>query len=274
MLVVDNLSKVYGNFKALDGVSFSLEKGSVLGLIGENGAGKSTTIKILVGLLRPSSGRVEYDGLELFENLRVIRRKIGYVPEVDSLYDDMKAFDYLKFFADIYGVDWKRGKRLMEMLGIPNKRIAELSKGMKRKLSIARSLVHDPEYLIYDEPMGGLDPSTSLMIAEFMKRLRGKAILFSAHNLYYVEYVCDEVIIMKNGRVLYYGDLEELKGLQKYIVKFKVNGKVDEFVTEDVKELNEFLRSILEEGGEILDLGVSTRRLEDIYFDLIGRSPS
>jgi len=274
MLVVENLRKVYGNFKALDGISFTLERGSILGLVGENGAGKSTTIRILVGLLKPTSGRVEYDGLDLFENLKVIKRRIGYVPEVDSLYEDMKALDYLKFFAAIYGVNKGRCEELMEMLGIPNKTIAELSKGMKRKLTIARSLVHDPDYLIYDEPMGGLDPSTSLMIAEFMKGLREKAILFSAHNLYYVEYVCDEVIIMKGGKILYYGDIENLKGLQRYVVKYRLNGKVEEFVSDDGKELNEFLRSVLEDGGEVLSVNVSTRRLEDVYFELIGESPS
>lgn len=274
MLVVEDVSKVYGDFVALKGVSFTVERGEVVGLIGENGAGKSTTIRIVVGLLRPTSGRVEYDGLELFENLKTVRRRIGYVPEVDSLYEDMKALDYLKFFADVYGVDVDYGRRIMEMLGVPNKRIAELSKGMKRKLSIARSLVHDPDYLIYDEPMGGLDPSTSLFIAEFIKKLRDKAVLFSAHNLYYVEFVCDKVVIMKGGRVLYYGDIEELRGLQRYVVRYRLDGREEEFVTEDVKELNEMLKGILTDGGEIISVESSARRLEDVYFSLIGRSPS
>jgi len=274
VLVVEDVSKVYGDFVALKGVSFTVERGEVVGLIGENGAGKSTTIRIVVGLLRPTSGRVEYDGLELFENLKTVRRRIGYVPEVDSLYEDMKALDYLKFFADVYGVDVDYGRRIMEMLGVPNKRIAELSKGMKRKLSIARSLVHDPDYLIYDEPMGGLDPSTSLFIAEFIKKLRDKAVLFSAHNLYYVEFVCDKVVIMKGGRVLYYGDIEELRGLQRYVVRYRLDGREEEFVTEDVKELNEMLKGILTDGGEIISVESSARRLEDVYFSLIGRSPS
>ena len=267
--------KRYGDFLALKGVSFEIERGEILGLIGENGAGKSTTIRILVGLLRPTSGKVEYDGLDLFENLKVIKRRIGYVPEIDSLYEDMRALDYLKFFANLYGVDERRGKELMDLLGIPNKMIAELSKGMRRKLSIARSLIHDPDYLIYDEPIGGLDPTTSLFIAEFLRGMKDKAILFSAHNLYYVEFVCDKVAIMKEGRILYYGDMEELKGLQRYVLRYRLDGKEGEYVAEDVKELNEFLRGVVGEGGEILGVEVSTRRLEDVYFSLIrGRALS
>ncbi len=272
MLVVENLVKRYGDFLALKGIGFEIRRGEILGLIGENGAGKSTTIKILVGLLKPDSGRVEYDGMNFFENKSRLKKNIGYVPEVDSLYEDMNAFEYLIFFASLYGVEkrkaGKRAKRLISSLKIPNKKISEFSKGMKRKLSIARSLMHDPDYLIYDEPIGGLDPSTSLFIAEFMKDLKDKAILFSAHNLYYVEFVCDKIAIMKDGKILYYGDLEELKGMQRYVLHYKLDGVEKTFATNDVDALNEFLKEIIPK-GRIIKIEVDTPRLEDIYFSLI-----
>jgi len=274
MLKVDNLVKRYGNFLALKGISFEIRRGEILGLIGENGAGKSTTIKILVGLLRPTSGKVEYDGLDFFKHKSKLKKNIGYVPEVDSLYEDMNAFDYLMFFASLYGIHSekarKKAEELMKALNIPNKSISEFSKGMRRKLSIARSLIHDPDYLIYDEPIGGLDPSTSLFIAEFMRDLENKAILFSAHNLYYVEFVCDKIAIMKEGRILYYGDLEELRGMQNYVLHYRLDGVENTFKTNDIEELNEFLKEIASR-GRIVRIEVEAMRLEDLYFSLIRR---
>jgi len=275
MLRVRDLVKKYGDFTAVKGVSFDLRRGEVLGLIGENGAGKSTTIKVLVGLLKPTSGVVEYDGLDIVRDRRRVKRRIGYVPEVDSLYEDMLPIDYLLFFSSLYGVDRRKAERraieLMDKLGIPNKRISELSKGMKRKLSIARSLIHDPDYLILDEPIGGLDPTTSMVIAEFMRELRDKAILFSAHNLYYVEYVCDKVLIMKEGRVLYYGSMDELRGMQNYVVRYRLDGVERVFRTNDVDRLSEFLAEVAGR-GRIIGIDVEYRRLEDLYFSLIKRN--
>ncbi len=270
MLKVRGLVKRYGDFTAVNGVSFDLRRGEILGLIGENGAGKSTTIKVLVGLLKPTSGRVEYDGLDIVRHRREVKKRIGYVPEVDSLYEDMFPLDYLLFFSSLYGVKGaeKRALDLLKKLGIPNRRISELSKGMKRKLSIARALVHDPDYLILDEPIGGLDPTTSMMIAEFMRGLRDKAILFSAHNLYYVEYICDKVMILKGGRVLYYGSIEDLRGMQSYVVRYRVNGEERVFRTNDVDELSEFLKDVLGR-GRIVGIDVEYKRLEDLYFSLI-----
>ncbi len=270
MLIVENLTKAYGDFLAVKGVSFSVDKGEILGLIGENGAGKSTTIKILVGLLKPTSGTVEYDGLNLFENLDTIRRRIGYVPEIDTLYEDMKAREYLEFFASLYNANIKRIDYVMDILKIPDKTIAEFSKGMKRKLSIARSLLHNPDYLIYDEPIGGLDPTTALFIADFMKSLKDKAILFSAHNLYYVEMICSKVAIMKSGKILYYGDVEELKGMNTYKLYYKEDQTVKEFKTNDVEELNEFIREIALK-AKIVRIYMDVRRLEDVYFELMKR---
>jgi ABC-2 type transport system ATP-binding protein len=258
VLRVEELVKTYGNFTALKGVSFSVRRGEVLGLLGENGAGKSTTIRILVGLITPTSGVVEYDGVDLFSNLDELRRRIGYVPEVDALYEDMTAEEYLKFFASLYDVEFKRD--IMDKLGIPNKVIGAMSKGMKRKLSVARSLIHNPDYLIYDEPFSGLDPMISLTLADFLKSLKDKAILFSAHNLYYVEYLCDRVVIMKSGEVIYEGDVEEIRGLKTYVIKTE-RGAVK---TNDVSELVNVLRN-----ERVLSIDVEVKRLEDLYFELM-----
>ncbi|WP_457549481.1 ABC transporter ATP-binding protein [Archaeoglobus sp.] len=258
MLRVEKLVKTYGNFIALKGVSFRVRRGEILGLIGENGAGKSTTIRILVGLTTPTSGVVEYDGIDFFSNLDELKRKIGYVPEVDALYEDMTAKEYLKFFASLYGVKFK--KEIMDKLGIPNKVIGEMSKGMKRKVSVARSLIHNPDYLIYDEPFSGLDPMVSLTLADFLKSLKDKAILFSAHNLYYVEYLCDRVVIMKSGEVIYEGDVEEIRGLKTYVIKTE-GGVVK---TNDVSELVDVMRN-----ERVLSIDVEVKRLEDLYFELM-----
>ena len=279
MLKVTGLKKVYGDVVAVDSVSFHLDRGEILGLIGENGAGKSTTLKIISGLIKPDAGRVEYSGKELFSNLNEIKKKIGYLPEFDALYEGMTAREYLMFFSSFYGVDEStaenRAKRLMEMLKIPaDRRLGGFSKGMKRKVSIARTLMHDPEYLIYDEPTGGLDPGTSLFIAEFLSKLREerKSIIFSAHNMYYVESVCDRVAIMKNGRFIYFGDMEDLiKAGRKYVIVYSENGREGRITTESVDELNRILRDVISSGGKILKVEPQVMRLEDVYFSLVGR---
>ncbi|AEA48113.1 ABC transporter ATP-binding protein [Archaeoglobus veneficus] len=272
VLKANGLKKRYGNFEALKGVSFELDSGEILGLIGENGAGKSTIIKILTGLIEPTDGKVEYFGRD-FGEFKEVKNDIGYLPEVDSLYENMNALEYLSFFASIYGVkDKRRIDELLEMLKIPaNKPLGEFSKGMKRKVAIARTLIHDPQILIYDEPTGGLDPSTSLFIANFMRELKkkGKAILFSAHNMYYVESVCDKVLILKSGEALYYGPIDELKAGKKYVVHYRENGREDRFVTDDIKELNEFIQGLTASGGRIVNIYSEAMRLEDVYFALV-----
>jgi len=272
VLKVEGLKKRYGNFEALKGVSFELEAGEILGLIGENGAGKSTIIKTLTGLTEPTDGRIEYFGRN-FREFRGVKENIGYLPEVDSLYENMEAFEYLSFFASLYGVkDRIRIEKLLDMLDIPEgKPLGEFSKGMQRKVAIARTLIHNPTILIYDEPTGGLDPSTSLFIASFMKELKkdGKAILFSAHNMYYVESVCDKVLILKEGEVVYYGPIDRLKTGKEYVVQYRENGKVDKFTTKDLKELNEFIQNLTASGGKIVNIYSEAMRLEDIYFSIV-----
>lgn len=276
MLKVRELCKNYGDLNALSNTNFDLEESTILGLIGENGAGKSTIIKILSGLIEPTSGTVEYFGEDFQANKDKIKRRIGYLPEVDSLYENMNPVEYLQFFASLYDIPASKAREeaynLIKMLNIPAERaISEFSKGMKRKVAIARTLIHDPDILIYDEPTGGLDPSTSLFIAEFMKKLKeeGKGILFSAHNMYYVESVCDKIIVLKQGKMLYYGTLDELREGKKYVIQYKENGKVDTFETYEISELNSFIKSLAKTESTILKIDSEVARLEDLYFSIL-----
>ncbi len=270
VLEVRNLVKRYGNFEAVKGISFSVKKGEVLCLIGENGAGKSTTLKILAGLIKPDGGEVKYFGRDFGEDTK---RIIGYLPEIDALYDNMTVSEYLNLFADIYGVR-ANIDGLLERLNLPDKYISELSKGMKRKVSIARTLLHDPDVLIYDEPTGGLDPTTSLSIAELMRELaeRGKIIVFSAHNMYYVERIADKVVVMKGGEVLYSGSLGELIGQNTtYRVDYSLNGRRESVELSEIDELLEFVEKVKERGGKVLEIEREVPRLENVYFNLIRR---
>lgn len=270
-----NLTKKYGDFTALDNVSFEIKEGEILGLIGENGAGKSTTIKIIVGLIEPTNGRVEYFGKGFNED---VKKMIGYLPEVDALYENMNAIEYLTFFASLYDIPSntakKKARKLLNMLNLQNKQISEFSKGMRRKLSIARTLIHDPKILIYDEPTGGLDPTTSLFIARLLEELKeNKIILFSAHNMYYVESICDKVVILKKGKMLYYGELNELIDVgREYTIFYALNGKKDVFTTSSVDELNKFVKEIVINGGKILGMEEKSPRLEDVYFSLVNKN--
>lgn len=270
MLEVRDLVKRYGNFEAVRGISFSVKKGEVLGLIGENGAGKSTTLKILAGLIEPDGGEVRYFGRDFDED---IKKVIGYLPEIDALYDNMTVSEYLNLFAEIYGVRANIDK-LLEKLNLPDKYISELSKGMKRKVSIARTLLHDPQVLIYDEPTGGLDPTTSLSIAELMRGLAegGKIIVFSAHNMYYVERIADKVVVMKDGEALYSGSLGDLIGQNiRYRVEYSINGRRDSVELSEIDELLEFVEKVRGQGGRVLEIEREVPRLENVYFNLIKR---
>ncbi len=165
-----NLKKDFDGFVALDGISFSFEKSGIFGVVGHNGAGKTTLLKILCGLIPPSSGTLTMDGIDVLKNPDAVKQVLGYLPEESRLYETMTVDDYLRFFGEIYGLSKEtmrsRGSELLASLSLEpdKKKIGELSKGMKRKVAIARSLIHDPSILIFDEPTSGLDPMTSRFI--------------------------------------------------------------------------------------------------------------
>jgi ABC-2 type transport system ATP-binding protein len=221
MIEATALSKKYRDVPALDAISFCFEEGEVIGIIGHNGAGKTTLLKLLAGLILPSSGTLCLHGIDVARNPDQVKELIGYLPEESRLYETMTAEDYLAFFGEIYGLSREeiaaRRERLFAALALQTdgKKLSEFSKGMKRKVAIARSLLHDPAILICDEPTSGLDPMTSRFILDYLRGLRegGKTVLLSAHNLSQVEAICDRIMILRRGRIMAVGSMPELRAM-------------------------------------------------------------
>ena len=238
MIEATALSKEYRDVPALDKLSFSFEEGEVIGIIGHNGAGKTTLLKLLAGLILPSSGTLCLHGIDVARHPERIKELIGYLPEESRLYETMTAEDYLTFFGEIYGLSRgeisARRERLFTALALQTdgKKLSEFSKGMKRKVAIARSLLHDPSILIYDEPTSGLDPMTSRFILDYVRGLRegGKTVILSAHNLSQVEAICDRVMILRRGTIMAMGSMPELRamfGTVSYSVYYSAAGHGD-----------------------------------------------
>jgi ABC-2 type transport system ATP-binding protein len=281
---VRDLRKEYGGFVAVEGSSFTVDSGEVFGVIGPNGAGKTTTLKTLAGLLEPTSGRVEIDGAPA--GARETRRNLGFLPEESPLYEEMTPLSYLRFFADLYDVPRStaddRIHDALDRLELDHRdrALGDMSKGMKRKVAIARSLVNDPDVLVYDEPASGLDPLTTNYIIEFTRELaaEGRTVVFSAHNLYHVEEVCDRVAIMNEGRIVAKGPLEALRdryGDTEYHVFTTVDlpGAVAEngryrSVVEDMESVEELRSTATDRGGTIDDIRTVEPSLERLFLDL------
>ena len=219
MITARSLTKCYDGFTALDDVSFSFPDAGIFGIIGHNGAGKTTLLKCIAGLIAPSSGELVVNGIDVVRDPVALKATLGYLPEESRLYETMTAEDYLAFFGEIYGIPTEeilvRTRRLFSALSLEpdGKKLGEFSKGMKRKTAIARSLIHDPKFLVYDEATSGLDPMTSRFIADYLKKLKGegRTIVLSAHNLFQVEAICDQVMILRRGKVVASGTMKELR---------------------------------------------------------------
>ncbi len=281
MIEASELSKRYGDVIALDQVSFTCREGEIFGIIGHNGAGKTTLLKILSGLVKPTSGSLSIGGTDISGDPIRIKEQIGYLPEESRLYETMRVPEYLRFFGEIYGLDRMtidaRADLLLTQLSLnpEGKMIGNLSKGMKRKVAIARSLIHDPSLLIYDEPGSGLDPMTSRFIIEYLKQLRmqGKTIILSAHNLNQVEEICDHVLILRRGREMVLGTMPELReqfGSIRYEIWFILP---DDAVPPEGAQLHDHLwlisvRSITDLNAMTLDItgrGGTVERIESRY---------
>lgn len=218
LVVTDRLTKQYGEFTALAGCSLEVKPGEVFGLLGPNGAGKSTVMKILTCFMSATSGAVEVAGHDVYAKPLVVRRAVGYQPESVPLYDEMVVHDYLVFMAKMRGVTKKqRAERVREvaaqcgLLDVMGKLVRELSKGYRQRVGLAQALVHDPQVVILDEPMSGLDPNQIIEIRDLIKRVgREKTVIFSSHILQEVENVCDRVILLKRGRIVADAPVAEL----------------------------------------------------------------
>lgn len=219
-ITVSNITKIYGEQKALNGVSFSINTGQVVGFLGPNGAGKSTMMKIISGFIPPTTGEVLVSGTSIFASDYDFRRNVGYLPENNPLYTDMYVKEYLLFVARIYGLGSKSNQRVKELIDLTgigyeqNKRIGSLSKGYKQRVGMAQALMHDPEVLILDEPTSGLDPNQIVEIRRLITEVgREKTIMLSTHIMQEVEAICQRIIIINRGNLIADGNNSEILAL-------------------------------------------------------------
>lgn len=262
MIEIKGLTKKYGDFKALDNIDISLKEGTVFGFVGANGAGKSTTFLILATLLQPTSGELFINGINVRENPAEVRKLIGYMPDFFGVYDQLKAEEYLDFYGASYGMSEKERKKiipqLLELVNLTNKRyeyVDLLSRGMKQRLCLARSLIHDPKVLILDEPASGLDPRARVEMREILKTLKkmGKTILISSHILPELAEMCDEIGVIDGGRIIAHGSVNEiqsqLRGEKILTVRFaELSPKIIHFFEEDP-----FVSNIIEsDSGDVI----------------------
>ena len=207
-ITVTNLTKTYGTQKAVDDISFTINKGEIVGFLGPNGAGKSTTMKIITGYIPANSGTATVCGITVDENNNETKKKIGYLPEANPLYYDMFVREYIDFITNVHHVPNKKEKieEVIRTVGLTveaNKKVGQLSKGYKQRVGLAAALVHDPEVLILDEPTSGLDPNQIVEIRDVIKKLgENKTVLFSSHILQEVQAICDRVIIINKGTIV------------------------------------------------------------------------
>ena len=221
---IQDLYMSYGSNQVLNGINIEIPKGQIIGYIGPNGAGKSTTVKILLGLITNYSGKVRVMGEDISTGSIEYKKKIGYVPETAEIYDNLTAREYLTFLGELYGMSYEetdnKAKKLMQLFGIAevyDSRITSYSKGMKQKVLIISSLLHNPEILFFDEPLSGLDANSVMIFKEIMSSLvnKGKTIFYSSHIMEVVEKISDRIILINKGNVVADGTFDQLKAKNK-----------------------------------------------------------
>ena len=253
---VSGLTKKYGEFTALDSLTLSVQRGTILGLIGPNGAGKTTTIKILVGLARPTSGTARIAGVDCVRESRKIKHLVGYLPDRFGSYDNMRVHEYLDFFGAAFGIPRrKRAGRIDEVLHttatdwMRDRYVETLSHGMQQRVGIARTLLHDPEVLILDEPANGLDPQARVEMRDLLLRLAsmGKTLIVTSHILPELSRICSQVAIVTHGRLRAFGTLEEIARQihQQRTIEVQLSS------ADDLEQASQLIRSAIEPGAEV-----------------------
>jgi ABC-2 type transport system ATP-binding protein len=220
MIELKGVTKKYGDFRAVDNLSLKVDRGEIFGFLGPNGAGKTTTIKMIAGVLEPSAGSITIGGIEMLKQPEAAKRKIGFIPDRPYLYEKLTAMEFLKFTADLYGVPdekyRKNARYNLEMFSLAdwaNELIESYSHGMKQRLIMSAALLHEPEIIIVDEPMVGLDPAAIIMVKELFKQLarKGVSVFMSTHTLAVAEDTCDRVGIIQRGRLIASGTTSDLQ---------------------------------------------------------------
>ena len=290
MIETKNLSNNFGDLAAVADLNLTIEDGDIFGFIGPNGAGKTTTMRILVTLLQPTRGKAFINGLDVSKNGKKVRKLVGYMPDFMGVYDDLKVFEYLEFFAAAFGIERKKRKSIvegvLELTDLQSKRgaaVDSLSRGMQQRLGLARVLIHDPKVLILDEPASGLDPRARIEIRELLRELKrmGKTIMISSHILSELEEICEHVGIIEHGRLVFSGTLEEIRpklGIQSK-VRVKVLNNQDKAVEllsalpqiRKVQALAEYIAVTFHDGQQTD--GIIARTLVNGGVDIISLQP-
>jgi len=258
MILTKDLTKRYGDFEALKGVSFAIQQGEIIGLLGPNGAGKTTTLKILSGYLQPTSGTAVIDTFDIAKNPLQVKQRLGYLPETNPLYEDMKVDEYLKFVADLKGLAKDKinshVEGIIKKTGLVEKThslINQLSKGYKQRVGIASALINDPHILILDEPTEGLDPNQRIEIRNLIRDVgRDRTVIFSSHILSEVEAISDRVLIIHQGKVVASGTPQELKTQALAQTKLFILAKVDSFAAKQAFASFDGVRSVVKADAE------------------------
>ncbi len=298
---INHLLKQYGEQKAVNAISFTINKGEIVGFLGPNGAGKSTTMKIITGYLAQDAGTVKVCGIDVQESPIEIKKKIGYLPESNPLYSDMYVKEYLQFVAGVHSIVNRDSAiaRVIELTGLQieqKKKIAQLSKGYKQRVGLAAALIHDPEVLILDEPTSGLDPNQIIEIRNVIKNQgQHKTVLFSSHILQEVQAVCDRVIIINKGKIVADDTVAHLQNANKQsqIVTIQFDAAIEPKwlqsldSVQNVREIQPFRFSIqntnpelvrkqvlelsLQHNLNIVSLQTETQSLEDVFRELTSK---
>jgi ABC-2 type transport system ATP-binding protein len=290
MIETKNLTKNYGTLTAVDDLNLTIKEGDIFGFIGPNGAGKTTTMRILVTLLEPTRGSAFINGLNVTKDGKKVRRLVGYMPDFMGVYDDLKVFEYLEFFAAAFGIERKKRKSIvegvLELTDLESKKSAtvdSLSRGMQQRLGLARVLIHDPKVLILDEPASGLDPRARIEIRELLRELKrmGKTIMISSHILSELEEICDNVGIIEHGRLVFSGTLEEIR--PRLGIESKVRVRVADHQDKAIELLSALpqVRQVQTIGNEIAVTfhegqhanGIVARTLVNAGLDIISIQP-
>ncbi len=303
LLRVEHLTKSFGELIAVDGLSFTAEAGKIFGLLGPNGAGKTTTISMICGLLRPSSGSVHVDGIDLGADPIAVKRRLGVVPQEIAIYEDLSAVENLRFWGGIYGLRGaalrSRCEELLRLVGLADRStepVRVFSGGMKRRLNLAMGLVHGPKLVLLDEPTAGIDPQARLNILQVVRDIvaEGTTVLYTTHYLEEAEHLCDELAIMDHGKILAQGSISELKAQLGDGSLLTLQGDFDPVQPEKVSAIGglrtlewsaERARFMVERGasvGTVLedlygsglhlrDVQIKEPNLEDLFLKLTGR---
>jgi ABC-2 type transport system ATP-binding protein len=303
IIEVSSLTKKFNGKKILNGINFEVKEGEIFGFLGPNGAGKTTTMRILLGLLKPTSGKALVFSKELDDN-DDLRRRVGVLLENDGLYEHLTAYENLDYFAQIYSISCveKKIRDILEFVGLSDRqydRVGEFSKGMKRRLALARSIIHEPDVLFFDEPSSGLDPEAQKMVRDLILRLakeKGKTIFLNSHDLDEVQKVCSKIAILQKGEIRVYDTIENLRkksselsveitltGVEEaekaldvlnsldYVLKCEREGL---HITASIehKKASLILAALTKEGIIVEEMKKIIESLEDIYLNTIKQS--